>query len=183
MSAKLALAMLDRGWDVTTISARDEGFSYGTQWSEPWLALEEHTHRITYGAGHASGGDLLSASARAYRCDTRLPKCGGRTGRANMQWELHRQAPFDACAHAIDFRGGPFAGNPLREGDRRALAGQLERPAGILVPPSLRIPNGSRGAFPCGGRYYRGSGIAGVVQYVSLHAIGSAHAAAPASVR
>jgi len=51
VNSKLALAMINRGWDVTVISARDEGFKYSSEWVEPWLRLEDRTHEISYDFG------------------------------------------------------------------------------------------------------------------------------------
>lgn len=51
---KLALAMLEAGWEVDIISRDFLGaspYDYGSDWVEPWLPLREHTHEISYKLG------------------------------------------------------------------------------------------------------------------------------------
>jgi hypothetical protein len=51
---KLALAMLEEGWEVDIISRDFAGashYDYGSGWVEPWLPLREHTHEISYKLG------------------------------------------------------------------------------------------------------------------------------------
>ncbi len=41
-NGKLAYAMYRKGWQVDVISKVDDGPSYSTEWTEPWLPLKEH---------------------------------------------------------------------------------------------------------------------------------------------
>ena len=51
-NAKLALAMLRRGWEIDIISAFDEGFTYNRDWVAPWNAPD----------GQINAADLLIAA-------------------------------------------------------------------------------------------------------------------------
>ena len=50
-NSKLALAMLNRGWELDVISARDDDVMYGVAWADPWLPLKPITHEIYYAHG------------------------------------------------------------------------------------------------------------------------------------
>jgi len=55
VNSKLALAMLDAGWEVDIISRNLSGmtdYDYGSGWVEPWLPLKPHTHEIQYELGN-----------------------------------------------------------------------------------------------------------------------------------
>jgi len=55
VNSKLALAMLEAGWEVDIIS-RDlkaiSKYDYGSAWTEPWLPLRKHTYEISYALGN-----------------------------------------------------------------------------------------------------------------------------------
>lgn len=57
VNSKLALAMLNAGWEVDIISRNLTGMSdydYGSGWVEPWLPLKPHTHEIQYELGNTA---------------------------------------------------------------------------------------------------------------------------------
>jgi len=95
-NSKLALAMLNRGWDVEVISQRDEGFTYDVAWVEPWTSLEPHTHVIPY----EPCDPLTRAVKRAWQSlRMRHPIAGVRWayGALGKALELHREKPFDVA--------------------------------------------------------------------------------------
>jgi len=55
VNSKLALAMLDAGWEVDIISRNLSSmtdYDYGSVWISPWLQLKPHTHEIQYELGN-----------------------------------------------------------------------------------------------------------------------------------
>ncbi len=106
VNSKLALAMLNRGWDVTVISRCDRGFNYGVEWTEPWLPLRELTHEVDYGFGGSGQrfGERIFQSLKLGH-----PIAGVRWAwRAlELALSLHREKNFDlvlsrsisCCAH------------------------------------------------------------------------------------
>jgi len=94
VNSKLALAMINRGWDVSIISARDEGFNYGTDWVEPWLKLKQYTHEVTYEFGKPLN--------RVFQRLWSTIKIGYPIVRVRWAWEamklaldLHEKKPFN----------------------------------------------------------------------------------------
>lgn len=51
-NGKLAMALMEAGVDVDSISRVDEGPSYGAEWTEPWNMLKPSAYIIEYKAGN-----------------------------------------------------------------------------------------------------------------------------------
>jgi len=51
INGKLVLALMKKGHSVQVISKIDEGPTYNSEWSEPWLDLKPITHNISYSYG------------------------------------------------------------------------------------------------------------------------------------
>lgn len=50
-NGKLGYAMHQEGWQLDVISKRDEGPAYSAEWVEPWTAIKEGVHEVTYHTG------------------------------------------------------------------------------------------------------------------------------------
>ena len=51
VNSKLALAFLEAGWEVEVVTRNlgmESNYNYGSQWTEPWLALRDRTHVVSY---------------------------------------------------------------------------------------------------------------------------------------
>lgn len=46
VNGKLALAMLEEGWEIDVISSKEEGESYSAIWKEPFSVLKPFTHEV-----------------------------------------------------------------------------------------------------------------------------------------
>ncbi|GBC62219.1 hypothetical protein DENIS_3188 [Desulfonema ishimotonii] len=153
VNSKLALAMLNRGWDVTVISRCDRGFNYGVEWTEPWLPLRDFTHEVDYGFG----GSGQRFGERVYH-SLRLghPIAGVRWAwRAlELALSLHREKAFDlvlsrsisCCAHlpALSF---------VRQTSVPWIANWNDPPGYWFPPPYEYQANALRQAV--WNRYYR----------------------------
>jgi len=75
VNSKLALAMLNAGWQVDVIARNYVGtsdYDYGSSWVEPWLPLKIHTHEIQYEVGNNIKrlyDTFLSAGAMGFPID------------------------------------------------------------------------------------------------------------------
>jgi len=93
-SSKLALALMERGYDVSVVSRQDEGFNYGTDWTEPWLPLKAVTHEIRYPVGMRLG--RVADVARAFGAmGFVLPGLRWARRAYELAMELHAQRKFD----------------------------------------------------------------------------------------
>lgn len=52
VNSKLALALLNRGWQVDVVSRLDEGPVYSADWEEPWIPLKGSTYTVEYRHGN-----------------------------------------------------------------------------------------------------------------------------------
>ena len=135
VSSKLALAMLERGWQVEVISREDEGPLYGDHWTEPWLPLKRHTHEIRYDLGRP----LIRYAQRAW--DSVVlghPIAGVRWARRALRLalRLHRSTPFDIV---LSRSVSNFAHLPAIHFARRTgvpwLANWNDPPSYLFPPP------------------------------------------------
>ncbi|MBN1356807.1 glycosyltransferase [bacterium] len=95
VNSKLALAMIRNGWHVDIISARDEGDSYETAWTDPWLDLKSHTHEIAY--THGSGmRRIVERSFAAVRLNHPIGGVRWAGHALALAEKLHRRMPYDA---------------------------------------------------------------------------------------
>jgi len=97
VNAKLALAMLNAGWEIEVISrvpTWQVAYDYGGDWAEPWRALKPFVHEITVPALHAPQRlwDLVLSAVRM-----RYPFDGLRwaSRASNLAAKLHTKKPFD----------------------------------------------------------------------------------------
>ena len=135
VNSKLALAMLERGWETEVISARDDGPTYGAHWTAPWLPLKPHTHEIRYGMGKP----LARYAQRAW--DSVVlghPIAGVRWARRALRLalHLHRSNPF----HIVLSRSvSDFAHLPAIHFAKRTglpwLANWNDPPSYLFPPP------------------------------------------------
>lgn len=97
VNSKLALAMLDAGWEIEVISRRLAGaspYDYGSGWNDPWTALRGITHEIDDGydgrvkrmAEIMEGAIVTGAVIHGCRWAGKAFK---------LAYKLHRQKPFD----------------------------------------------------------------------------------------
>jgi hypothetical protein len=109
VNSKLALALIESGWDVDIISrnlAKTSSYIYGSSWVEPWLPLRKHTFEISYKVGKKIFRtlDIIRCSiktkypidgcrwaARAYDCALSLLK--------NKQCDIILSRTFTVYAH------------------------------------------------------------------------------------
>lgn len=93
VNSKLALAMVDAGWDLTVFTASTEG-SYSQTWTEPWLGLRRIANEIE--PTRLSGFQRYAASLNAFvRCPHPVPGLLWAYEAANKVSKLHAQLPFD----------------------------------------------------------------------------------------
>jgi glycosyltransferase involved in cell wall biosynthesis len=94
VNSKLALAMLDAGWEVVVFAAPGGGKVYSSGWGEPWSRLEAvrrdpPDHQRSGLAGNAAR--LLGAIRTGHPIGS--ASWADRAARAAL--ELHREQPFD----------------------------------------------------------------------------------------
>lgn len=97
VNAKLALAMLNAGWEIEVISrvpTWQVAYDYGESWAEPWHPLRPCVHEITVPAMHAPRR-LLDLFLSAVRM--RYPFDGLRwaSRASDLAAKLHTKKPFD----------------------------------------------------------------------------------------
>ena len=97
VNSKLALAMLESGWDVDIVSCNmvsNSSYDYGSTWLEPWLPLRQRITEIVYPTGNKPVR-LWDAALNAVK--TAYPLNGCRwVGRAIRQGlTMHVEKPYD----------------------------------------------------------------------------------------
>lgn len=96
VNSKLALAMLDAGWEVTVFTAATKGGdAYAKDWSEPWLPLRELQYAVSPQAATGRLGRALTIARNATA--VRHPVSGSLWAEvaARQALALHRERPFD----------------------------------------------------------------------------------------
>jgi len=149
VNAKLALAMLEAGWELDVISRGFVGrcYEYGTQWCEPWLPLQAHTHEIPYDM-RRSWRDALTTAGSILRLGHPISGCRVSAREADLGLRLHRQRPYGV----ILSRASPDVGHlaPMkvaRETRLPWIANWNDPPSGQMPPPYGRGPSGGAGFF------------------------------------
>jgi glycosyltransferase involved in cell wall biosynthesis len=97
VNSKLALAMLEAGWDVDIITRDFVGastYDYGSAWIEPWLQLRAHTHEISY-----KSGGRLSRVIDIVRCTSKvyfpIDGCRWAARAYDIALAMYEKKPFD----------------------------------------------------------------------------------------
>jgi glycosyltransferase involved in cell wall biosynthesis len=97
VNSKLALAFLEAGWriDVISRSLTDIfAYNFGSEWTQPWLPLKDHTHEITYEVGGKLHRvtDILSSTFT-----TKYPIEGCRWARRayDLALKLHKERNYE----------------------------------------------------------------------------------------
>lgn len=94
VNSKLALAMLNRGWEIDVVSAPDLTCMYGQHWGEPWSKLQPITHEIPDGG--PSRPVRLAQRVWSSIC-LGHPIAGCRWARQSLKlaFDLHRRKKYD----------------------------------------------------------------------------------------
>ncbi|MBO6566739.1 MAG: hypothetical protein JJ956_18460 [Pseudomonadales bacterium] len=94
VNSKLALAMLEAGWDITVISSANRQTGYSDQWSDPWLKLKPHLLRID--PGKLGAGRRLKHLAGVFTSTRHIVSGALWAEEAAESGEArHREKPFD----------------------------------------------------------------------------------------
>jgi glycosyltransferase involved in cell wall biosynthesis len=97
VNSKLALAMLDAGWDVDIVSRNLVGVSsydYGSTWVEPWVRLREHTFELV-DRNVSLLLRKLSSAISAIRLGHAVEGCQWAARAYDLALKLHSQKPYD----------------------------------------------------------------------------------------
>lgn len=97
VNSKLALAMLDAGWNVSVISASASAdFVYSGNFGAPWELLRGIVHEVPPEAGSAGRFARINKAARVLAAG-RHPVHGAKwaANAADAAFKLHQQRPFD----------------------------------------------------------------------------------------
>lgn len=97
VNSKLALAMLDAGWDVDIVSRNlviGATYDYGSSWIEPWLPLREVVHEIKYPLG-SQVSRYWDAIVTGLRIGYPLDGCRWAARAYRHGLALHARRPYD----------------------------------------------------------------------------------------
>lgn len=97
VNSKLALAMIDAGWEIDVISRRLAGSSpidYGSGWDQPWTELRKFTHEIDdYFDSNVQR--ILDLGEGVVLTGTAIQGCRWAGKAVRLASMLHRRQPFD----------------------------------------------------------------------------------------
>jgi glycosyltransferase involved in cell wall biosynthesis len=97
VNSKLALVMLNAGWEVDIIS-RDllgqSSYDYGSSWDEPWLPLKKNTHEISYPLGN-NYTRWVDTVWCALHTGYPIDGCRWAMRAYKKGWHLHNRKPYD----------------------------------------------------------------------------------------
>jgi glycosyltransferase involved in cell wall biosynthesis len=97
VNSKLALAMLNEGWETDVISrklADISDYDYGTAWNEPWIPLKEHTYEISYDLGNRVRR-VTEWLLSSIRIGHPIEGCRWATHALDLAFRLHKQNHYD----------------------------------------------------------------------------------------
>jgi glycosyltransferase involved in cell wall biosynthesis len=97
VNSKLALAFLDRGWEVDVVSrslAEESKYNYGSEWVEPWMPLQKVTHVVKYSTG-GSLSRFAGALWSGIRMGHPVEGCRWAAGAYDVGMGLHKRNPYD----------------------------------------------------------------------------------------
>jgi glycosyltransferase involved in cell wall biosynthesis len=93
VNGKLALAFLERGWDLRVISRAYEGPSYTAGWQPPWSTLEPYCRELRYPTGN-SASRLWDIWRHSVGLGYLVPGIRWVTRAVDLAIRWHRERPF-----------------------------------------------------------------------------------------
>lgn len=95
VNSKLALALLDAGWDLSVFSSSGEGQSYSRDWEEPWYRLKGVTKAVDSTRSSRSTDNALSFIRDAFQTPHRIANSRWALSVARLALHEHQIRPFD----------------------------------------------------------------------------------------
>lgn len=148
VNSKLALAMLNAGWEVNVFTAATRGGdAYAKDWSEPWFRLRELQYAVSPQATPGRLGRALTIVRNAIA--VRHPVSGSLWAEAvaRQALALHRERPFDVMLSRSTSCFAHLPAMLLRRELRIPWIANWNDPPGHLFPAPYSYPLSSAERF------------------------------------
>lgn len=141
VNSKLALAMLNAGWDVTVFSAAaSQSYVYTAAWDDPWQPLSEIVHQVAPQAASQNLGKIAKLVQALALGHHPLPGAMWAAKTAEAALNLHQNEPFDLMLTRSTSCIAHLPGLIVKRRTGLPWIANWNDPPGHLFPPPYTYP-------------------------------------------